>query len=450
MLLHPGHDPRLIQYVMKPTQRLLYGLGLWTCIGLLAPWWPVAIGAWQVLGLLLAALASADLLLLLNTRPPELRRKIAGILPQGVWSPVELIFTNRHARLLRLDCHDLHPPDFEVRDLPQSLALKARERLRPRYRLRPPRRGTYQFNGCDLRLRSPFGFWSRRRRIPIVATVRVYPNFAEISRYTLLAANDQLAQMGVRRMQRRGSGAEFQQLREYRRGDTLRQIDWKASSRMRKLIAREYEDERDQRLLFLLDCGRRMRHQDDQGRGHLDEALNSLLLLAYVAVHQGDAVGLMTYGGPRRWFAPRKDPDTVNRLLASVFDLEAGQHASDPLHAARELMQRQPRRALVLFVTNTRDEEHPELLRAVQILRQRHLVLVADLRESILDQTLAVPVETHRQALRFHGTHAYLADRRRQHELLKHLGAHVLDLLPSQLPIGLVNAYFAAKRAAIL
>ena len=77
-------------------------------------------------------------------------------------------------------------------------------------------------------------------------------------------------------------------------------------------------------------------------------------------------------------------------------------------------------------------------------------MLVADLRESILDQTLAEPITNHRQALRFHGTHAYLAARRRQHERLQHMGARVLDLLPRQLPIALVNTYFAAKRAATL
>jgi len=280
--------------------------------------------------------------------------------------------------------------------------------------------------------------------------VRVYPNFAEISHYTLLAASDRLAQIGVRRLQRRGSGAEFHQQREYRRGDTLRQIDWKATSRTRKLIAREYQDERDQRLLFLLDCGRRMRHVDARGRAHLDEALNALLLLAYVAVRQGDAVGLMTYGGPRRWLAPRKEPDTVNRLLSEVYDLQPGLDAADPLAAARELMQRQPRRALVVFLTNSRDEDHPELLRAVDVLRRRHLVLVADLRESVLDEALTEPIEDRRQALRFHGAHDYLAHRRRQHERLQHRGARVLDLLPQQLPIALVNAYFATKRAATL
>lgn len=434
----------------KPSRLLLYALGIWAGLGILAAWLPAAVGLWQGLGVLLAAAASADLLLLLSTRSPDLQRAVAGILPQGVWSTVQLTLINRQARPLRLDCHDLHPAEFGVRDLPCALSLAPRERLRLRYRLCPPRRGRYRFDGCDLRLYGPLMLWGRQRRVGVPTPVLVYPNFAEISRYTLLAANDQLAQMGIRQRPRRGSGAEFHQLRDYRRGDTLRQIDWKATSRTRKLIAREYQDERDQRLLFLLDCGRRMRHLEPDGRGHLDEALNALLLLAYVAVRQGDAVGLMTYGGPRRWLAPRKDPNTVNRLLTAVYDLEAGHAAADPLAAARELMQRQPRRALVVFVTNSRDEDHPELLRAVQVLRRRHLVLVADLRESILDETLAAPIDDHRQALRFHGIHGYLTDRRRQHERLQHRGVQVLDLLPRQLPVALLNAYLAAKRAATL
>ena len=435
---------------MRPRRPLVAALGLWTGLGLLAAWWPAGRVLWQGAGLLLAAVAIADLLLLRATRAPEVERRVAKILAQGAWSRVQLGLSNDHARALRLDCHDLHPAAFEVQGLPRTLTLGPGQRLRVRYRLRPPHRGRYRFSGCDLRLHSPAGLWSRRRCQAVTETVRVYPNFAEISRYTLLAANDQLAQLGVRRLQRRGGGGEFHQLREYRRGDMLRQIDWKATSRTRKLIAREYQDERDQRLLFLLDCGRRMRHLDSHGRAHLDEALNALLLLAYVAVRQGDAVGLMTYGGPRRWFAPRKDPDTVNRLLAAVYDLQPGLDAADPLAAARELLNEQPRRALVVFVTNSRDEDHPELLRAVQVLRRRHLVVVADLRESILDEALAVPITNRDQALRFHGVQSYLADRRQQHERLQHAGARVLDLLPRQLPIALINAYFAIKRAGYL
>jgi uncharacterized protein (DUF58 family) len=192
-----------------------------------------------------------------------------------------------------------------------------------------------------------------------------------------------------------------------------------------------------------------MRHADDD-RGHLDEALNALLLLAYVAVRQGDAVGLMTYGGPRRWFAPRKDPDTVNRLLASIYDLQPSLEASDPLQAARELMRHLDRRALVVILTNSRDEDTPEMENAIRVMRQRHLLVLADLRESALDRTLQEPVSTRDEALRFHAVQDYLEARRQYHERLQHDGARVLDLLPSQLPIALVNRYLEIKRGGTL
>ncbi len=442
---------------MWPRTPLLLALAAWTAVGLAAVWLPGAAPAWQVFGVLIGGLALADLWQLVGLPDPRLTRRMGRTLPLGVWSPVTLELTNPGSRGLRLSIHDLHPPEFAVQGLPRDLHLRPGGSLSLRYRLRPPSRGDFALAGCAANIRSPFGLWSRSRVLPPAETLRVFPNFAEISRYTLLAANDQLAQLGVRQFQRRGAGGEFHQLREYREGDALRQVDWKATSRVRKLISREYQDERDQRLLFLLDCGRRMRHRDSRpqpggelGRGHLDEALNALLLLAYVAVRQGDAVGLMTYGGPRRWLAPRKEPETVNRLLEAVYDIQPSLDAADPLGAAGELLHVAPRRALVVILTNSRDEDQAGLEQATRLLRRRHLVVVADLRERALDQALETPIEDLDGALRFHAVHGWLAERRSHQERLRHLGIQVLDLLPEQLPAALVNRYFAIKRAGTL
>jgi uncharacterized protein (DUF58 family) len=434
---------------IRPEKRMLLTVALWTGIGLAAARWESAADLWRFLGVLIGALAGADLLLLLRLPAPRIERRLRHTIPLGVWSRVSLDVVNDSGRRLLFALHDLHPPAFEVQGLPRALAAQPRQTVGVDYRMRPPRRGDFELPGCDLRLTSPLGFWHRSRRVAVRSRIRVFPNFAEISRYTLLATEDRLGALGVRVRPRRGSGAEFHQLREYRLGDSLRQIDWKATSRIRKLVSREYQDERDQRLVFLLDCGRRMRHADT-GRGHLDEALNALLLLAYVAVRQGDAVGLMTFGGPRRWFAPRKEPDTVNRLLNAVYDLQPTLEAADPLTAGRELLQSTQRRALVVMLTNTRDEDGPELQTAIRLLSRRHLVVLADLRESALDQTLATPVSDWKSALRFHAVQDYLDVRRRHHERLHHSGAQVLDLIPSQLPIALVNRYLEIKRAAVL
>ncbi len=436
---------------MTPRPPLVIALAAWTAVGIAAAWQPWAWALWQWGGVLIAGVTLADLFALRRLPDPLLRRRMGRTLPLGVWSPVRLEVGNPSAQTLRLRVHDLHPAEFDAQGLPVDLRLQPGGQTEVQYRLRPPNRGDFPVVGCAVATRSPLGLWVRARCLPPAQTLRVFPNFAEISRYTLLAANDQLAQLGVRRLQRRGSGAEFHQLREYREGDSLRQIDWKATSRMRKVIAREYQDERDQRLLFLLDCGRRMRHRDaGQGRGHLDDALNALLLLAYVAVRQGDAVGLMTYGGPRRWFAPRKEPATVNRLLEAVYDLQPSLEAADPLAAARTLLAAMPRRALVVILTNSRDEDQEGLEQAAQLLRRRHLVVVADLREAALDRALEAPIGNLEEALRFHAVHGWLAQRQRHQERLQHLGIQSLDLLPAQLPIALVNRYFDIKRAGLL
>ena len=434
---------------MHPRSPLVLALATWTALGLGAAWLPGIWVFWQGLGVLIGGLAAADLWWLHRLPDPRLARRIGRALPLGVWTPVTLELSNPSSQTLILTVHDLHPSEFAVRGLPRDLRLPPRQQTLVEYRLCPPSRGDFPISGCALATRSPLGLWRRSRSIPLAETLRVFPNFAEISRYTLLAANDRLAQMGVRRHQRRGTGAEFHQLREYRAGDSLRQIDWKATARIRKLISREYQDERDQRLVFLLDCGRRMRHRD-RGRGHLDEALNAVLLLAYVAVRQGDAVGLMTYGGPQRWLAPRKELQTVSRILESVYDLQPSMEAADPLGAASTLLAIMPRRALVVIVTNSRDEDQEGLELAAQLLRRRHLVVVADLRESTLDRALDAPIEDTRDALRFHSAHGWLAERRRHQERLQHLGIQVLDLLPAQLPIALVNRYFDIKRAGML
>ena len=160
-----------------------------------------------------------------------------------------------------------------------------------------------------------------------------------MKKFAALASGHRLPQLGIHHQRRRGEGSEFHQLRDYRPGDSLRQVDWKATARCRRLISRDYQDEQDQQVVCLLDCGRRMRSLD--GRlSHFDHTLTALLLLAYVALRQGDAVGLLTFAGPERWVPPRKTRGTLDRLMAAVHDLEPGLEPTDYLAAAQAALSR--------------------------------------------------------------------------------------------------------------
>lgn len=303
---------------------------------------------------------------------------------------------------------------------------------------------------CELELPSPLRLWRQRRYLEARGETRVYPDFARLYGAELMAVDHWLNQIGVRGGQRRGLGLEFHQLREFRDGDTLRQIDWKATARKRTPIAREYQDERDQQILFLLDCGRRMRSQDGD-LSHFDHALNASLLLAYVALRQGDAVGAMTFAGDdRRHLPPGKGSAQLGALLNTVYDLQTSQRPADFPEAVQAVLSRQRRRALVILVTNLRDEDDEELLGAVKRLGRQHRVLVASLREEVLDTLRQEPVARYEQALAYTGTIDYLNARNGLHEKLAAHGVPVLDARPSELGPELISRYLGWKRAGVL
>ena len=404
---------------------------------------------WLALSVLLLVIAGVDAALGLRQPVPDAARSVPASLPLGVVHEVALRIDNHARRPLRVEVHDHYPPQVRASHLPQSVTLEPGTWSALSYPLRPHERGEVAFGRIQLRLSSPLGLWQVQRLAGQAQRVRVYPDFARLTGFALMATDHRLSQLGVLQRRRRGEGMDFHQLREYREGDPQRQIDWKASARMHKLISREYQDERDQQIVLLLDCGRRMSARDD-ALSHFDHVVNSALLLAYVGLRQGDAVGLLTMSGPRRWLAPRKSRATVNTILNSVYDLQPTINASDYHVAALDLMQRVRKRALVVVLSNLRDEDDDSLSPALNLLQSRHLVLFASLRENILSRALASRVDTFDRAITQAAVADYLQSRNRMFNRLEGLGAMCVDVEPEQLPIALVNRYLEIKRSGRL
>ncbi len=221
------------------------------------------------------------------------------------------------------------------------------------------------------------------------------------------------------------------------------------AARWQKAISRQYEEERNQQIVLLLDCGRRLRAQDDD-LSHFDHCLNAALLLAWVALRQGDLVGLATLGGIDRYLPPQKGRGGLAALVSTVYDLEPGLEPADYLDAATRLLARQRRRALVVVLTNLRDEDVDELSPALRLLCARHLVLLASLKEQSLREVLLEEPQDLDQALEIAATHRYLAARRKAHEKIKGQGAQILDVEPDRLAIEVVNRYLEIKRGGQL
>lgn len=367
---------------------------------------------------------------------------------------LDLSLQGTHAWTVRL--HDHADATLTTQGLPARVSLAPGKVTAIEYIAGPTRRGEIEFAPADIAITSRWKFWELLERIGAHEIRRVYPDFAQVARYAWLAGDKRLAEIGIKTYRQRGEGTDFKQLAEYRIGDAIRHIDWKATLRSEKLMVRQFQNERDQCVMLLIDCGRRMRADDRQqgiGTSHFDQILNAVMLLTYVALKQGDAVGAMTFGTPpgeQRWFNPRKGSATLNALMGELYSVQPTPTHSDYLSAAQELLRRQQKRSLVIVITNFRDEDASELGQALRLLRSRHLVLTASLREQIVRELVSQHVDNLESTVEIASAHLYEQSRRDAFNRIAARDALMVDAEPQRLGVELVNRYQAVKKAGLI
>ena len=386
----------------------------------------------------------------------RLVRRLPSAFAIGVKKLVHLEFETSGAQNWECEMFDHFDPSLKTAGLPARCKLLAGKRTDLAYEVTPTRRGEIEFAPADLRIRSLFGLCDLLDRMGGADTRRSYPDFAQVARYAWLAGDRRLQEIGIKTYQQRGEGTDFKQLAEYRYGDPVRHIDWKATLRLNKPILREYQDERDQCVMLLIDCGRRMRAFDADGgigAGHFDQVLNAVMLLSYVALKQGDAVGALTFGTPEgdeRSFAPRKGAHALNALMGELYSVQPSPTHSDYVSVAQTLLRRHHKRSLVIVITNFRDEDASELSHALKLLRSRHLVLLASLRERVVSDLISQSLDSGEAALEVGAAHQYEQSRRDAFNKLAARDALMVDSEPQTLGIELVNRYNAVKRAGLI
>jgi uncharacterized protein (DUF58 family) len=452
--------------LLMPTRRTVYAvaaIATLTAGALLVAKWrdianmPVAtVGTDLVCAL--AVLFVADVLVTLahlRRHPIVFERQMPSAFALG--QPHGLVVTLAHEgeRPWQLELFDHVPATMTQRLLPARVLLPARSALDVRYEITPTQRGKVVFEPAALRVRSRLGLADLQLRVGEAQAVHVYPNFAALSRYAWLAGDRRLAEIGIKTYAARGAGTDFKQLGEYVPGMPTRHIDWNASMRHRRPVVREFQDDRDQSVVFLLDCGRRMRADERSGTSgsHFDQALNAAMLLAYVALKDGDAVGALTFGhdaSQQRHFAPAKGMAALNTLVARLHDIEPSPTHSDYLAAARDLMLRVQRRSLIVVLTNFRDEDCEELEDALRLMRTRHLVLLASLREGVVAEIAAQPLDSPGAIVDVAAAHWFQNARAEAFRRLAGKNQLLVDTEPEKLAAALVNRYHAVKRARLL
>jgi len=344
------------------------------------------------IALVLVLAAATDYLLARDGRRIRLERVLdSDKLSLAAWNPVRLVVTNASARSQRIETRDVVPPDFDLDTSAPlfTVPVHAAEAETITYHVRPRQRGDASFGDLHLRIDGPFGLVRRTARLRgTQRQVRVYPSLRDLRRYDLLVRRGLESQPGSRTIRRPGASAEFERVREYLPDDEFRRMNWKATARRGHPMVNQFETERSQNLVMLLDAGRAMSalaeapESDDiddapPGLSKLDYALNTALLLAYVGSLRGDRVALLAYNDDIRTFVP---PQRGRRaLLATVqalYNLRAEPVEPDHGRALDFLARRNLRRSLVVHFTDLIDRESSSVLAAHLTRAARHHLVV--------------------------------------------------------------------------
>ncbi len=327
--------------------------------------------------LLLVAIGIDFILVYSKNKGMEASRVLSERFSIGDQNRVQLRLTNRYAFTVRTSIIDELPVQFQERNWIRKLILPPDQPVVLDYQLRPETRGEYTFHDINVFVHGPLGLVKRRYIFEQEQLVKVYPSYLQMRRYQLLAMSNRLEEAGVKKVRRLGHSMEFEQIKEYVRGDDYRTINWKATARKQDLMVNNYTDERSQQIYCVINKGRVMK-MPFHGLTLLDYAINASLVLSNVALVRQDKAGLITFEKNLDTFLlADKKPTQMNQVLETLYKQKTDFLEADFEKLFSVIRNRITNRSLLVLFTNFESMESLQReLPALKKMAKYHLLLV--------------------------------------------------------------------------
>ena len=391
----------------------------------------------------------------------EVRREMNSKFSLGVENVVTLKIINRSRHPLKMRLKDDFPDEFLFEEVIHDCHIPPRHHVDISYRLTPLRRGLYQFADIHLRCWGILGLIVRQRRVPAAEDVKVYPNLQAVRQYELLVKRGMLHRIGLKNSRQFGEGTEMERLREYLPDDGFRRIDWKATARHQKPIVREFETERSQDVVIMLDTGRLMASPilldaptlpsaeptEQKAMLKLDYAINTTLMTAYVSTLRGDKVGLIAFADTvHQYLAPKPGKRQFLTMLETIYALPVHSVEPDFETAFKYLATKQRKRALIILFTDILDSDSATGIASyVAQLSKHHLVVCVTLTDSgiveLADQKFTDSKSVYQKAI----AERLLQEKHATLEILRRQAVITIDVPAHQLTMAVVNKYLELK-----
>ena len=429
---------------------LLFGLVFIFITGFV---WPVMVVAGQVLLLLLAIALVIELTLLFSIKKPFSATRITeDKLSNGDYNLAIIQLKTTYPFATRVLVIDEFPVQLQLRNKYFALG-----RCRPgfkrdiTYEFRPVARGEYEFGNIVVLVSSLLHIGQRKVTIAAGRRVAVYPSFMQLRKYSFYAIHNRLDELGVKRVRRLGSSQEFEQIREYVRGDDFRKINWAATARKRELMVNEYQEERAQNIYCLIDTGRTM-HMPFAGLPLLEYAINATLVMLGIAHARGDKPGLFTFSHKIGVALPAHGKlSQMKRVVEALYNTRVEQKEPDYLNLYKNIKYKIRKRSLLLLFTNFNSLSGlKRQLKYLRAMGRDHLLCVIIFENTEISRLANTEAYTLTRAYDQTIAEKYQLEKRQIITELNKNGIYAILTPPEELTVNTINQYIAFKaRGAI-
>lgn len=361
-------------------------------------------------------------------------------------NPITIEVENRYAFAIHAEVIDEIPHQFQRRDILFKTTIQPGEHSLIKYKLRPVKRGVYNFGTINLFVTNIIGLVSRRYKFEQSANVSVYPSYMQMRKYQLMAISNRLSEVGIKKIRKIGHSMEFEQIKEYVPGDDYRTLNWKATARKSQFMVNNFTDEKSQQVYCVIDKGRLMK-MPFNGLSLLDYAINAALVLSNVALTRQDKAGIITFSERMGTFLPaNKKAAQMQSILEVLYNQKTRYLESDFEQLYIMLRRKVSQRSLIVLFTNF--ESMSGMRRHLSYLRkiaQHHLLLTVFFENTELKTLLNTSANNLQDVYTKTVAEKFSFDKRLIAKELQQYGILSMLTPPEELTINAINKYLELK-----
>lgn len=366
-------------------------------------------------------------------------------------NPVDILITSNYSRDMEATVIDELPVQFQERDFELGLRLKANSSETISYNVRPVERGEYAYGDINVFTKTQLGLVERRHRCGKQQVIPTYPSFLQLRKYELMAFSNRLRDLGIKKIRKLGHTMEFEQIKEYVRGDDVRNLNWKATAKRRELMINQFQDERSQNVYSIIDKGRAMK-MPFEGLKLLDYALNATLVISSIALKKGDKCGMLTFSdNVENTVKAEKRSSQMNRILETLYNVATSFRESDFSRLYVQLKRSLTQRSLLLLYTNfeTMDALHRQLP-YLQAIAKSHRLVVIFFENTELERLLTDDPADMQEIFDHTIAQKFMHEKKMIVTELNKYGIQTILTKPKDLSVNTINKYLEIKARGMI